>query len=32
MGVSPLICSVYGFQGVDADFTPEKYRAAAGNP
>lgn len=32
MGVSPFICRVYGFQGVDADFTSEKYGAAAGNP
>lgn len=32
MGVSWLICRVYGFQGVDADFTSEKHRAAAGNP
>lgn len=27
-----LICRVYGFQGIDADFTSEKHRAAAGNP
>lgn len=31
-GESWLMCRVYGFQGIDADFTSEKHWAAAGNP
>lgn len=27
-----LICWVYGFQGINADFTSEKHQTAAGDP